>query len=541
MAGNSLIRLNTGLWIIPIGIVLSVFLLLSFFNCPQSDDYYYSLWMRDWGFADSNITIYFGWGGRYFSNILLTLFNPLSYSTDYQENLIPYQLHSVFHILLLCFSGKILCQRIEFVPNPWLVLVPIIFFFQKAASLNEFLYWFAGTATYCSGVIYGLLALSAAIDLRQQSKAGIKPSISLPKKPFTQIFLILSAILIVVFRKNFIALLNAIPLIPLILITAAITSVFAFLNSGKLNSANKTLVSLCFSVFASAGCSEIAGVILVICFGLFFLLQFRNTSIRDYRPALPLVISMVALGANILAPSTANREGTVNPALINNVAKSLESALEILSGLIDTIPCIATALILSLLYRKHSPEISKNEIAIQVGAGLAFCLMICGILPFALWMKAGELPGRAINVLQIVSFLTLFLVFFQTGSLIRKWIPQIGFRGLAALQMILPASLFFTPGTNNIRLAIEDLSSGQARGFYREYCKEQEAIRNCREKVCELDPMHFKPKIISSSSNAVVLGEDPPAWVSYKNNSYAAYFGKKEIIRQAARRNEPKQ
>ncbi len=507
--------------------VLLLFIVLALYNWPLSDDFYYALWMRNWGVANANLTIYFAWGGRYFSNIILTLCNSLSYSSDFSVFIRAYQLHSIVHIVLWVWAGKILFKRIPYLPSSWLFLVPAILFLQKSADITGFFYWLASAGTYCGGAIFGMLALSAERELRNKPDSWKTQPGSFLR--FTAFLAAFGGILFH-FRKAFLQFLNQHPIGLLCLFLTAVLSIFFYLNREE--SKNPLLLRVCltFSSMACAGSSELAGAILVVCLFILFLWDFQVRKISAY---MPILIAVLALSINVLAPATANRASSANPGNVLNWQHAASGALMILAGIKDFLHCLPAGLLFSGVCQISSQTHPFPNIRKLILFGILALLMVNGVLPFLTLLKAGELPGRAINLHQFSMCLMLFLLSYFIGLKLFSGKGKNSFAWLLIMNALL-LTFLFSPGKKNIQNGIFDLADGKAAGYYNEFCSEQLAIQACDESVCEVEPLQNRPLVISSGSNSVEAGLDPPSWVGYKNNSYAAYYGKKSIFRMPA-------
>ncbi len=524
-------KLVQGVWLAAALGIFFLFLRLSFFNVPQSDDFFYAMWMRDWGFADSNITIYYAWGGRYFSNIVLTLCNGLGYSTNYKDFLLPYQFHSVVHILLFLLSGRILFMRIPFIQGTWMVLIPLIFFIQKAASIQEFFYWLAGTATYCSGFAFGAIALATAIDIQKIRRTGGQIRASKNQIILYSLLLTTAGLLIVMAGpKTLIQFLNKEPMVSLFLFWLSNGLMLFSMNKKAEASLLTRLLCLVFCSLACAGSSELAGAVLLVSFGFLWLWHFSWKEIKNPSFHLPILFSVLALALNVLAPATANREGTISSQQIGHNLTALQGTLSIFSRIVETVPELLAGFFLALIFGSSS-SVSRKMLGNYFLLFAGFQFVANGLLPFATLLKAGELPARAVNIHQLAMSLSVFVTAYAFGLWFRQVKPDFSPRLSLALNISLPLLLFVPVKKNNILDGLDDWRQGRAEGFYLEFCKEQESIKNCSGPVCEVEELRSKPKCISSMSNAVLQGFDPPAWIRYKDESYAAFYGKKHIFR----------
>lgn len=522
-------------WIVLCYLALVLFLILSFYNCPASDDYTYARWMREWGFADAQITIYFAWGGRYFSNILLTLFNSLSYSNYYEDFLIPYQLHSVVHIILFALSTFILFQRIKWIPGAFVSIIPIVFFIQKANIISEFFFWMAGAVTYCSGYIFGVLAIASYIDL-SESRSAVPISFTKTKIrsiiPF--IISLLSIAFLILKYKYVINFLNHYPIYFFIFLCTVLFFIFynLFLKR-KNNYYSRTLVwlILSFCLFGCAGSSELSGVLLLVALVFLRLYWFQLKNWRSVHLNLPILLCLVALAINVFAPATANRQSTVDEALIHHWDQALRTGWFIFSQLSYIVALLPIGITLTfLLGRSDQIKLQSNTRFFLLAT--CFLATVGLILPVLITYQSGELPLRAVNAHVLCMALTMFLIGCRLGVLL------VPFRRITWIVVGTSTNIVFLifflldPGRNTIRDGFFDLYDGRASAFKEQYIAQQNEIRTCKGDTCKVSPITARPSSLCTDPNPVVLGKDLGVLKEYKTYSYAFFYGKKFIFQE---------
>ncbi len=141
--------------------------ILAFFNHAIADDYYALLWNRKYGFIGYQKYVYLHWGGRYFSNIIASLFS-------YRRILIPsYYLHTILLLtftlisvyrLITVINRFMLTNSINFVYRITLSSLICINLFVAYPELSTALFWFSSAVTYQSSVILLLLLISTGIS-----------------------------------------------------------------------------------------------------------------------------------------------------------------------------------------------------------------------------------------------------------------------------------------------------------------------------------------------------------------------------------------
>ena len=139
---------------------------LSFFNHASADDYCALYKNKTFGFVGYQKYIYYNWGGRYFSNLLASIFSFKSFLISH------YYLHT---IVLLIFTSLATYYLVNII-NKYLInnAIPLshkivftalisINFYVAYPELSTALFWFSSAITYQTSIILLLLLFAESI------------------------------------------------------------------------------------------------------------------------------------------------------------------------------------------------------------------------------------------------------------------------------------------------------------------------------------------------------------------------------------------
>lgn len=530
------VKYQSSLFAATAGILLLPFILLAFFNVPSSDDFLYAKFQRESGTIDANVGCYFGWGGRYFSNLLLTTCNPLSYSTEYKDFLIPYQLHSIVLLVFMVVSFTFLLQRIlgagKSLFSFGLLVIGMLFFFLK--DFTELLYWMAGSYTYCYGLSFCLMAFFYITPSH-----GTDNAFALKK---SWLALIIGLVLIVLagflayrFKVELKEFLNPKPelFVGLIGLVSLVCLLFPLVQSDQKRTplVNFSLVLVCS--FLAIGSNEIYAFLLVPFFGLVSLhASWRRKKILwEYFLLTLAATGMAAL--NLFAPSTFARRNLQTRNLHSFSIFDPEQLGSLLSyfGYFFTFSLLLFSLYLFWKNEKPIKEANTgpSEISfLPAGFGILSVIYLLVVVPVVLSILSGPIPDRAKNPLAIVATFPLLLLFrFIAGKFpsIRKvrWaILVAGLLGTAFLQQ----ALHLSQGWLDISRFIVSGNASRSIGIHKERFH---TISTCTSDVCFIRKNPFQPQGFLGGESAI-LDEDPLSWKNYKRFSFAEYYQKKSII-----------
>ncbi len=150
--------------------VLSILplILISFFNNPASDDFYYAYHSKNTNPINAGIWIYNHEGGRYFANGLLC-FNPLTYNNYFFFKIIPILLLLLFVFSIRTFITT-LFKYITSEKTYSIVGLILVLFYIQIPEINTALYWITGAVTYQLPMSLSLLLASTLIKFYRSKK-----------------------------------------------------------------------------------------------------------------------------------------------------------------------------------------------------------------------------------------------------------------------------------------------------------------------------------------------------------------------------------
>lgn len=149
-------------------LALFPFLIISFFNQPATDDYYFSYYTKLYSINESPFWMYNNVGGRYFANTILC-FNPVYYECLFLFKIIPIVLlllfcYSIYYFVKSCFPSLIFQKKIAIVG-----FLSTLFFIQIPDSCAAF-YWLPGAISNQLPISLSLLFYAFLIKFYSSKK-----------------------------------------------------------------------------------------------------------------------------------------------------------------------------------------------------------------------------------------------------------------------------------------------------------------------------------------------------------------------------------
>ncbi len=147
-------------------IVTTLYIALSFFVHPSTDDFYFANMSKDNGLLESQIKIYETFNGRYTSTFLLTFIPTIG---DFSSNYIYiYKTVPIIMIILSFLSIIIFIQSLfrryySPINNICISSILFILYITSLPNINECFYWMTGSLSYQLGVVLLLLLFSILI------------------------------------------------------------------------------------------------------------------------------------------------------------------------------------------------------------------------------------------------------------------------------------------------------------------------------------------------------------------------------------------
>lgn len=136
---------HTSAHIAATALIVSIFCIAAFFTYPIADDYSYALKVRNTPFTEYLVNFYMTWSGRYASNILIPLLEPLNRHIILYQTLPLLLIVTFFGGTLAAFSTA--CKN-SFRDKVLFSLIITCIFFTASVTLRQSLYWMSGSLTY---------------------------------------------------------------------------------------------------------------------------------------------------------------------------------------------------------------------------------------------------------------------------------------------------------------------------------------------------------------------------------------------------------
>lgn len=515
------------LWLLSFCLLLPLLGLMGF-SFPFSDDFANADWVKKDGVIDANLACYMGWGGRYFSNLMLGVANPLAY-TDQPANILwMYRAHSLILLLVLALSFYLLLSRI-LKQTPHLKLLSILSIALGTTFIGngfEWLYWLAGSYTYCLGLSFTMLCIFYLMEDRFSEN-------TIRTKTWLGILLVSGMILATgwAFRKPIIAFLNPRPawFLTGILLLVFVLYYEAFQWKNKPGSRLKAVFLAIVASGMAIGSSEIFLFVLVPFAGLLALKRYWESREIPWMDGWVLLGLALTSGLTVFSPSTQSRRKLQDRSLPDFDLGNWDK-VESVIGYFSSLPLLAGLLTLAFLWlNKNTAKLPPTEP--RKGAGWlphAFfglsLVFICMVIPLGLSKYASLLPDRAKNPLFFLALFISLIWIVRLGQELKK--PRTSM--LAFSFVLISLGVMGTKGPIFWKGAVEFLLSGNGPKSNDQHIRQLHQISECRQDTCYISTNPFHPLGLLGEENAI-LPEDPPSWKHYKAYSFAQYFGKKFI------------
>jgi hypothetical protein len=144
------------------------FLLLSLFNNPATDDFYFAFHSKTSGLLNAPYWMYNNVGGRYFSNTILC-FNPVYFDNFYLFKIIPIGLLLLFVFSIYQFISSILVTSSKSEKKAISCLLILLYFIQLPEACSAF-YWIPGAITNQLPISLNLLFFTCLIQFYKTKK-----------------------------------------------------------------------------------------------------------------------------------------------------------------------------------------------------------------------------------------------------------------------------------------------------------------------------------------------------------------------------------
>jgi hypothetical protein len=411
---------------------LSAFIVLSIFNYPSADDYFFTLKSQNLGVFASVIDWYKTWTGRYFSSFVMSI-NPLVFNNYFLYRIIPILLlitlyATIYMIFNLIFPIENKKEKL-FYSN----MLMLMYLFQMPNVCQGF-YWLSGSITYQLANVFTVLFLFSLIKL-----------LTLKENKYLALNIILA---IAIIGSNETSMLSLDFLVGLIFL-------FDLYLKRKIN---KSLVLL-----------------------LFIMLTFS-------------AIVYFAPGNQVRADHSINKYELVESTI--QTVKTIKSFLiKWLPLNIIFILLLINMLEKSEVKNKINQQLVIFNINPIVGILSILGLLFVGFFP-GFWSMGNCPPSRAINVIYLFFTLSLTYSILNIHFYLKnKNLNSISInQTFTYLFLIIIAIEMYK--TNNIKTAVKDLLQGKAYGYYLQVKARNLKIASCNNDTCYVAPFSNTPTTI---------------------------------------------
>lgn len=451
------------------GLLASVlpFIILSFFNHPQNDDYVEASWAKAYGSVEAIIRWYNIWSARYFATaVTSSILNPLVLGSFF-----IYKFTAALTIFLLVgslyfFLSELTAHSVSVEKRILFTLAVSALYLFQMPNIAESLYWITGAVCYQYAIIFLLATLGLIIRLYHASKSHSHPLLSIS----TIILLFLTA------GTNEIAVVLQCELVALILLTDIVS------RRKKIN-----LLSLFFA-------TSLAGFAIV-----FF------------------------------APGTQARNSYGKHDLWFAVQSSAQYGSKYLIQWLTTTPLVPLTVFFVHFIAKHTKTVFSFIVHPALSLSIFFLTYFGMFIPS--FYGVGMLEPHTVSIIYffflIGFFINVYLCIHYFYIRKRNIFPALNSYGLAIVG-VLAVILSVAPGSN-LKTAYSDLFSGAAYRYDQELNKRYDLIAECKTSLCDVPPLTDHPRTIFWFEDAVDEKEDSAFFLQYKDHGYAFYFDKQRI------------
>jgi hypothetical protein len=445
------------------------FLLISQYNQPSADDFYFAVSNSGNDLWDIQKNIYASWSGRFFSTIISGI-NPMFY-----HSFILYKIYSVILIILFTVTLTLLIR--EYLKNAAstkqitaISSVIIFLYFAQMPSTAEGFYWFSGYCAYQAANIHTMILLILVQKISPYS--------------------------------------------------------FSFKNIAWVLFSSV----LCVAIIGSNEVSLIIVSCLIFFICLYHTFKIKKSS---FIFLFLMIVCLVAGAVAILAPGNFERMKNVqefsgSPLWTITGAISLSAGYFIKWAL----PLVIASLVYIPLFgiplaKKINPGGNFFLVNLKLSIILYFLLFLLLEL-FFVWVAGGSNLGRVENVIYLYFLLGWF--FNLNVIIVKYWkkddILSTPLRNIIYGFICLLFFLNIFDINNNISTAYIDLISGKAKKYENELIDRQKLIKLSTSDTCIVKPLTEIPKTIFFT-DIMSIADTAEFW---NNEGYAKYFGKSFVI-----------
>lgn len=459
MKMNKLFLKSNSFWIISLSsLLLLPYIFISFYNHPSVDDYFFTYKTETLGFWVAQYDWFTTWTGRYFSTFFLSL-HPLWLEIPFLYKLIP--------ILLLILTVHSIFRFFKIVfaidntVHAFVMACLISFLYlNEMPSLVQGIYWEPGAITYHLANIFLLYLTTNTLNYLF--------NLSIQRKwHFINIFLIIA-----ICGSN-----ETSMLVVVSLLFAIVGYVFIFKK--KINT------TLLLYLFVAIGSS------LIVYYA-------PGNQIRN--------MDFVNSGSHDLFQ-------TLSLSFITSIKNSFYWTL--------SLPNIVITFFIAFYFLIYPIQVKISRFIYIFFVGF---LLITSNYIAGYWSIGNIAPDRTINVAYwsfVLIWISCIIMLISIVNLKIDLVKKIKFNHLTgSIIILLLGSTTF--GYSNYKIVINDLISGKAYLYDKEFKKRDVQLFSCKEDICSTPTFSAYP--------STIFNEEIGTGIRYNNNEiYAHYYNKKGV------------
>lgn len=414
------------------------FLILSFFNHPSAEDFFFWTRVERVGFINALFNLYKHWSGRFFSHSEL-LINPLIFRSFFGYKVFTLILMLLFFYVLFLLISEFTKSDISLKQR---LLLSISIFFLYCFGMpttSEGFYWLISVPVYHNAIIFTMIFFISYNRLRKSEKLSSK------------------------------------------IIYTAIS---------------------CFSVIAIAGSNEVAMSTMILILALIAAVNLYEEKKIHWSLLLIIVCIGIASYIDITAPGTEVRGNSFlgKHKFMYSVTWSFTVLMKNLASYIFTTPLLpVTLILLPVLFKLiKNEENNTNIFFILPFISLILSILLLYSNIFTSVWSTGNTPYK--RTLNLIYFEFLILWFYNVIVLLiylnKKYKFNEAFVPKFLYLIALIALAFFLIKNNNVKTAYSDLFRGTASNFDFEMNERYKYIQQSNSDTCEVDSLKIYPKTI---------------------------------------------
>lgn len=472
---NNIIKLSSFLssWVHNglLTVIILPFIVLCLFLYPHSDDYWSVIFLKKYGFWQSQVEWYYAWFGRYTMVFIMNI-HAVLFTNGYEWMYKIYPLIAINGIIgSIYFLLRTLYRELLPTIKYWQWSLWLLFIFlYKAPKISESLYWMVAVVNYTYA--------------------------------FPCILLFFSLLFRYFFEEHY--------------------------------KNYKIFLLLCFLIIFIIGLSEVSMFIFILLFCSFiFLFIIHNKKIPPVQIIMMIMLVLCCSLVVIKAPGNSIRTSMYirNSLPTHDLLFSVKSSIKLAVSYVffewfrdSVLPWVS--LLFVAFNHEYVKKLKDHPIFRSHPLILAFIswsIIVAAFFP-GYWSMGGPLPERAINLIYLL-FLVLyffnlqnFLIFLNKHHLLTVFSSS---KLISSIAMIM--ILLLMTRENGIKTAVMDLISGDAKIYESEMQIRITELRACKSDTCVVLPLSRYPKSLVVQE----LNKNPNSW---PNDVYEQKFDKKAII-----------